>query len=251
LSGTGNTLDNRIDGQAGANILDGGAGNDTLYGGLGQDTLFGGADVDWLIGGADADVLAGGLGNDNYAVDDAGDTVVELAGEGYDRVIASVSLTLADEVERLTLTGTADLNGAGNTLDNRIGGNSGANILDGGAGNDSLSGGLGQDTLLGGAGVDRLDGGADADVLTGGASDDVFRFMRGQTQGDVVLDFAGNGPAAGDRLEFRGYGTAAQGADFVQIDATSWLITSADALTTEVITFANAASLHSSDWSFL
>ncbi|SFK22419.1 calcium-binding protein [Falsiroseomonas stagni] len=109
----------------------------------------------------------------------------------------------------------------------------------------------GVDTLAGGAGNDLLDGGAGADLLTGGGMNDVFRFARGQAQGDVVADFIGNGSATGDRLEFRGYGSAAQGASFAQIDALTWRVTSADGLTAEDITFANAAILHGSDWSFL
>ena len=233
FAGTGSTASNRITG---------GAGNDTLIGGAGADVLDGGLGADSMAGGAD---------NDTFVVDDAGDMVVEQADGGYDRVLASISRTLGVELERLSLTGTADLNGTGNALANRLDGNAGANTLDGRAGNDTLYGGAGADTLLGGAGADVLDGGADADFLTGGTLNDVFRFVRGQAQGDVVMDFAGNGSAAGDRLEFRGYGTAAQSASLVQIDATTWRVSSADGLTAEVITFANGAVVHSSDWSFL
>jgi CSLREA domain-containing protein len=233
FAGTGSTASNRITG---------GAGNDTLIGGAGADVLDGGLGADSMAGGAD---------NDTFVVDDAGDMVVEQADGGYDRVLASISRTLGAELERLSLTGTADLNGTGNALANRLDGNAGANTLDGREGNDTLYGGAGADTLLGGAGADVLDGGADADFLTGGTLNDVFRFVRGQAQGDVVMDFAGNGSAAGDRLEFRGYGTAAQSASLVQIDATTWRVSSADGLTAEVITFANGAVVHSSDWSFL
>jgi Ca2+-binding RTX toxin-like protein len=251
INGTGNTLDNHITGNGGANILDGGEGNDALFGGVGNDQLVGGEGNDLLDGGLGADVMTGGAGDDTYMVDDAGDVVVELSGGSNDRVISSISHTLAAGVERLILTGRADLNGTGNTLDNRISGNDGANILDGGEGNDALFGGVGNDQLLGGGGSDRLDGGLGADLLTGGAGNDVFRFFRGQAEGDVLTDFTGNGAAAGDRLEFRGYGTAAQGASFTQIDATSWLIVSADGLAEEVITFAGGTILHSSDWSLL
>ena len=49
---------------------------------------------------------------------------------------SSVTFTLAANVENLTLTGSAAINGTGNTLANVMLGNSGANTLDGGAGNE-------------------------------------------------------------------------------------------------------------------
>lgn len=133
---TGNDGDNTITGNSGVNILSGAGGNDTLNGGSGADTMI------------------GGVGNDIYIVDNAGDVVIENENEGIDTVQASVSYTLSDHVENLTLTGSAALTGTGNDLDNTLFGNSGANILIGGAGNDYLNGGPGNDTMLGGIGND-------------------------------------------------------------------------------------------------
>jgi len=56
--------------------------------------------------------------------------------------------TLASTISRLTLTGVADINGTGNSLNNYITGNDGNNIIDGGAGNDILAGGKGNDTYI-------------------------------------------------------------------------------------------------------
>ena len=145
INGTGNALNNVLVGNSAANVLDGGAGNDKLDGGAGNDTL---------DGGAGADTLKGGAGDDTYVVDNAGDVVVENASEGTDTVNASVSYSLADNVENLTLTGSTAINGTGNALNNVLVGNSAANVLDGGAGNDTLDGGGGSDYLKGGIGSD-------------------------------------------------------------------------------------------------
>jgi len=138
INGGGNALDNLITGNSGNNRLEGNAGNDILDGGTGADSLF------------------GGVGNDTYIVDNVSDYVLENANEGTDTVQSSVTYTLGDNLENLTLTGTTAINGTGNALDNVITGNSGINSLSGSAGNDTLISGAGKDTLTGGLGADRF-----------------------------------------------------------------------------------------------
>ncbi|OYE03115.1 beta strand repeat-containing protein [Nostoc sp. 'Peltigera membranacea cyanobiont' 232] len=174
INGTGNSLKNILIGNTGANILSGGDGNDSLFGSSGNDTLLGGAGDDTLDGGLGTDSLNGGAGNDVYTVDNLNDTITEGLNAGIDLVKSSVSFVLADNVEKLTLTGSGVINGTGNNLDNVLIGNTGANILSGGDGNDSLIGGAGNDSLIGGAGDDTLDGGAGIDSLNGGAGNDVY-----------------------------------------------------------------------------
>ncbi|WP_013321018.1 putative Ig domain-containing protein [Gloeothece verrucosa] len=147
-------------------------GNDSLNGGTGNDTLDAGAGNDTLNGGIGDDSLLGSAGNDIYIVDNINDVITENLNQGTDIVNSSVSFTLADNVENLTLTGTSNINGTGNSLNNTLTGNNGANILSGQSGNDSLNGGSGDDTLQGQQGNDTLTGGVGNDVLEGGESDD-------------------------------------------------------------------------------
>ena len=50
--------------------------------------------------------MIGGAGNDTYFVDNAGDAVMESAGEGNDTVFASVNYGLTANVEILVLQGS-------------------------------------------------------------------------------------------------------------------------------------------------
>ncbi|WP_080603267.1 SBBP repeat-containing protein, partial [Microcystis aeruginosa] len=65
-----------------------------------------------------------------------------------DTLTANVTTTLPANVENLTLTGSANINGTGNAGNNNITGNSGNNQINGRAGIDTLTGGLGADTFI-------------------------------------------------------------------------------------------------------
>jgi len=261
INGTGNALANYISGNAANNVLNGGVGVDTvsysnstaavtvdlglttaqntigagtdtllnfenLYGSntaLG-DTLTGNAFANVINGGAGADTMAGGLGDDTYIVDDAGDVVAEAAAAGTDTVQSLISYTLGANVENLTLTGTAAINGFGNALNNVITGNAGNNVLSGGGGVDTVSYatataavtvdlslavaqntiGAGSDTLFGFANLSGsnfndtlsgdafsnvLNGGGGLDTLSGGAGNDV---LAGGLGNDLLIGGAGS-----------------------------------------------------------
>ncbi len=122
LDAVGNALANNITGNALGNRIDGGKG---------------------------ADSLVGRAGDDYYLVDHEADSVTELANEGIDTVEASVSFSLSNGVENLTLALVSDaLNATGNTLDNVLLGNLAANRLDGRGGADQMTGLGGDDVYI-------------------------------------------------------------------------------------------------------
>ena len=199
--GTGNEL---------GNVITGGAGDDSLNGAGGADTLNGGAGNDTLNGGAGADAMRGNDGDDTYEVDNAGDTVVENAGQGLDTVrVALNTYVLSANVENLIFVGAGSFNGTGNTA---------ANVITGGAGNDTLDGGSGNDTLIGGGGADTLRGGTGGDTYvvdslsdsvveaSGGGSDLVQTALSSYALGANVEnltfigvgDFTGTGNSVGN-----------------------------------------------------
>ena len=189
-------------GDANANALIGhNGGANRIYAGDGADTVTGGDGNDILDGGLGADTLIGGTGNDTYIVDNVGDVVTEtsaLATE-IDSVQSSISYVLGANLEKLTLTGTAALNGSGNELNNTLIGNGGNNVLDGGFGNDLLQGMAGNDTLADASGNNLLDGGAGADTLTGNTGNELFAGGTGNdtltlgTGKDIILFNRGDG----------------------------------------------------------
>jgi Ca2+-binding RTX toxin-like protein len=170
IDGNGNGLDNELIGNLGVNRLAGFAGNDRLDGGM------------------HADIMLGGIGNDTYVVDNAGDQVIELSGEGVDRVESSISFTLPDNVENLMLTGTGNIDATGNGLANTISGNAGANIIDGGLGADTMIGGAGNDTYL-------VDTTGDQIVEAGGEGADLVRSSVTYTLGANVENLTLTGTA--------------------------------------------------------
>ncbi len=168
ISGTGNALDNYMQGNAGNNTMNGGAGNDFLIGVQGTDTLY------------------GGQGDDIMFLWTATDTAIENAGEGNDTVRSSVTHTLGDNIENLQLWFNSSIDGTGNALNNSVIGNLGHNTLTGLAGNDLLDGTAGINTLIGGTGNDTyvIRGALDTIQENAGEGSDMVRTLIDYTLGD-------------------------------------------------------------------
>lgn len=261
----GSSVANVISGNGGDDLIKGEAGADTLNGGAGlHDTVsyennFGGIRID----------LAAGTGQFNFA---DGDVL-----SGFEHVIGT---EFADGLfgdganNRLDARNGADqLQGRGGN-DVLIGG-LGADVLDGGADVDTadysgnfgaiwidLIAGVGRfnfaegDTLIGIEKVigtdfnDRFDSNSSTNFFTGGAGDDLFVFQANFSQ-DFIMDFAGNGAAAGDTIRF-GAGTFSS---FAQVMAAatqqgSDVVIALNAFNTLTLTNVTLAQLDSSDFLF-
>ena len=249
IGGRGNDA---LYGDKGDDSIVGSGGNDRIDGGLGTDKLYyNGDQADFTItkalGGGFVihkptggyDLVAGverlvfhdgavstatlkDLGTTYFGSGEADRIVITssndivLSGDGYDRIVSSVSYALGAQNEALELTGNAAVNGFGNEGANTLSGNDAINQLFGFGGNDRffarggndyLSGGDGNDEMYGQAGNDRLYGGSGLDTLNGGSGADTFVFSVGR---DDVEDFSAR---SGDRVDI-GLTTFTDTADF-------------------------------------
>ncbi|MDU9023370.1 calcium-binding protein [Pseudomonas corrugata] len=192
INGTGNGLSNRLVGNSANNVLDGAGGSD---------------------------VMIGGLGDDTYVVDDGFDRIVESEGEGTDTVNSSVSFTLGNHLENLSLTGHAAINATGNATNNILRGNTADNRLDGAQGADRMVGGMGNDTYfvdnVGDIVVEDADRGNDKVIST--IDYTLTNNVEMLTLSGPALNGSGNALAnelIGNELNNRLYGGA--GDDFLQ-----------------------------------
>ncbi|MFW2541899.1 S8 family serine peptidase [Primorskyibacter sp. 2E107] len=164
----GTAFEDRLIGDAKANVLRGGLGSDALNGEGGNDTL-----QLWESEAGDLDTLNGGTGQDTgdfsgfdaaiwVDLDFGNSNEVWTRDTGNAQTGGGTWREIANLVSVENLTGTA--------FEDRLIGNGAANVLRGGLGSDSISGEGGadtlqlwesrageQDTLDGGAGVDTVD----------------------------------------------------------------------------------------------
>lgn len=237
FAGTGNNLDNIIQGGRSEDILKGGAGHDVLWGQVGDDLLYGGTGHDTLVGGWSDDTLY--IDNGDQTRGD-----IAVGSEGFDTIVADPSMgtaglrvdlysledtlpatfkpftSLAHSVERVYGGFGGDSIDASRLHSNenvRIDGREGDDHIVGGEGNDVLIGGIGADNLFGGAGddvlivdsFDSINGGtgfdyARADEMSAGLTLNVVQSSIDFVDGSAAADLFTAGSASRDFVEING-----------------------------------------------
>jgi serralysin len=198
INGTGNSLDNRLQGNAGSNTLDGGFGNDIFVVSAGVDTLNGGAGLDTV----------------SYASNGVGVQVnLGSGGTGVGTVWTGSATNFLNSIENAVGSAFGDIL-TGDALDNVFQGNGGLDYISGGAGSDTVSyagngvrvqvnlgaNGTGSGNTWDGTsmnfltGIENAIGTSFGDILTGDANDNIF-------QGNGGLDFI-NGGSGSDMVSF-------------------------------------------------
>lgn len=212
----GDSGDNWLAGNGGADKLDGGVGIDTAFYNnatagvtaslvnpstntaeavgdtyISIENLSGSNFNDTLRGDGASNVLRGNLGADLLDGQGGFDTA-SYAGSS-----AGVTVSLATPASN---TGEAfgdtylSIEGIiGSDFDDALTGNAAANTMSGGSGNDALAGGAGNDTLKGESGDDVLVGGNGNDILSGNSGKDqfVFNFAPNAASNlDLITDFS-------------------------------------------------------------
>lgn len=208
-------------GTDGDDTLSGTWRRDRLWGFGGNDSLLGTDGDDTLEGGVGLDVMTGGAGDDVYIVENPSDTVEELAGQGFDTVLAESDFSIqGTDVEWLEMTDADHHTGVGNDLRNYLYSSVSGSSLFGEGGNDEMFGRNGGDSLHGGAGNDHILGREGDDLLAGDDGDDELRADEGN---DVLVGGAGNDRLYGDKGSDRLDGSAgddslwgAEGDDILQ-----------------------------------
>ncbi len=190
----GNTGSDFIISSYGNDIIFGGSGNDVIISGSGDDNVDGGTGNDFILTGSGNDILNGsfgkdtmygGAGNDTYFVDNTLDKVKERLDKGIDTVNAEINYSLSSNFENLVLTGSSDIFGTGNELNNKITGNNGNNTLSGKQGSDELNGGLGDDIYV-------YNTGDGVDIINETGGQDKIIFGEGIIRADLTFEQVGD-----------------------------------------------------------
>jgi len=187
------------------------------------------------------DTLIGGAGSDTYVLTRA-DIIQEQVNGGTDTIQSSISFSLVDadgngtlggNVENLTLTGSSNLNGTGNTLSNVITGNAGNNVMNGGTGIDTVSYAAATAAVTVNLALTtaQATGGAGSDTITN------FENLTGSAFTDNLTGNTGNNRLDGGLLN----DTMAAGTDTV-ISAVTWTLQS----TLENLTLSGTVAINGS-----
>ncbi|MEM1385513.1 MAG: calcium-binding protein [Pseudomonadota bacterium] len=179
-----------------------------------QDRIFGNAEANVLEGRGGDDIFHAFGGNDVYDGGEGVDTALfNQAIVGIEANLATGQVVAGDDVN--TLISIENLNGGG--FDDRITGDDGSNVLNGLAGNDVIVGGAGDnDVMTGGTGEDSFVFANGDGNGTPGNADQIEDFTVGDDQ--FALDAVSFGLDAEDQLVFSNVARVDDGADENGID---------------------------------
>ena len=202
INGTGNALNNTLNGNSAINALIGGGGDDTLRGDGGNDSLTGGDGNDTFNVDIGTDTITDfGLGSDILTVSTGATANVTMAADwiATASTVNNGTVTISTNgfaVNLAAATGTAGFSvantgSAGTTLT----GSALANTLTSGAGNDTLVGGAGNDTYIVNSASDvvtELDGGG-TDLVSSSATYALSTYVENLTlTGPAAINASGN-----------------------------------------------------------
>ena len=159
---------------------------DTISGAA--DTLVAGDGNDTLTAAVANETMVSGLGSDLFIVNDSSDVVVESVDGGAHSIQSSVSYTLPDYIDILTLTGSGDLTATGNA--------DYGNLITANGGRDHIIGTAYSNTIMGGSGRNLIEVGPGLNLVHAGS---------GGTQYDTTYVY-GNNSAGGSEVSDVIYG---------------------------------------------
>ena len=178
ITGTGNTLSNKLIGNAHDNILNGLSGNDTLEGGAGNDSYI-------FTRNSGMDEIFDNLGNNTLLINN-----LLLSELGFSKASNNLEVSIngrSDKViirdwytnnnNRMSLQLTDGTTLSATQLEEKANANT--------SNNGSGAGSSGNDNLTGTTGNDNLNGGEGADTMAGGSGDDIYTV---DNTGDVVIE---------------------------------------------------------------
>lgn len=191
-NGFGGSGNDKVTGNAAANILIGNDGNDTLEGGANSDHLEGG-------NGTNTAAFSGAYGNYGIVTNADGTVTVKdwrQSGDGQDVLKDIQFLKFSDQtvswpLSTPTTPNTPTTPTTPTSASPIVRGTTGVDILIGTDIDEQIFGYAGKDALSGGTGSDTLFGGLGNDTLTGGMGRDFFAFdtRPSKTNVDRLTDF--------------------------------------------------------------
>lgn len=137
------------------------------------------------------DTLIGGAGNETFIVNNSADVIIANPNAASNTVLSSVDFVLPEDLNNLTLIGSANLIATGNRYDDILTGNAGYDTLIASSGDDTLVSGTGGGIMIAGIGNDTFvlnaNSGQQTIIDTNKATGNTISFGSGISARDVVF----------------------------------------------------------------